>query len=110
MPLLKIAYDAFKDVEERMRHISQGKGERRSNRAAMQADRGPLAALCPLRHDQIAHSGPPFDHMLRYVCIHCGAYADEARIKERGYDFNTVPDYIMHEIMDAMLKERRDRG
>ena len=105
MALLRVGYNAFKDVEKRMKYRFWDKGRERSNRASGMADRGPIGFLCPLRHDTIAWSGPPHDNIRRYVCLHCGAWASDAMIKDMGYDFETVPDYIMHDLMDELLRQ-----
>jgi len=100
-----MGYNAFKDVEKRMKYRFWDKERQRSNRAAAKADRVPIGVLCPLRHDTIAWSGPPHDSVLRYVCVHCGSYASEHMIKHMGYDFETVPDYVLHNLMDEMLRQ-----
>ena len=104
--LIRSAYDAFKDVEKRMRYKFSDKERERSNRASAMADRGPIHAVCPLRHQSIAWSGPPHDTIRRYICLQCSAYASEDMIKDMGYEFLTCPDYIMLDLMDEVLRHR----
>lgn len=105
MPLIKVAYDAFKDVEKRMTYRFWDKQRERSNRAAGMADRGPAAVSCPRRHQTLAFSGPPDDRIKQYVCLHCSAYATEGMINDMGHEFELVPDYIIYDLMDEVLKQ-----
>jgi hypothetical protein len=105
MPLIRVAYDAFKDVEKRMKYRFWDKGRERSNRAAGMADRGPMVALCPLRHSTFAYSGPPDDTIRQYVCLHCSAYATEDMIKDMGFAFGEAPDRVIFDLMDEVLKQ-----
>lgn len=97
-------------LEKRLKYRFWDKGRERSNRAAAMADRGPDVALCPLRHNTIGWSGPPHDAIRRYVCLECKSYASEAMIKEMGHDFETAPDYIIHDLMDEVLRVRFEKG
>ena len=105
MPLIRVAFDAFREVERRMKYRFWDKEREWSNRANGVADRGPVAALCPLRHSTIAWSGPPHDSVRRYVCMHCSAYASEGMIKDMGYDFEGCPDRVIHDLMDEGLRQ-----
>lgn len=104
-PFVKIAYDAFKDVEKRSKYKFWDKERERSNRATGLVTRGSTMRFCPLRHNTIAWSGPPHDSENRYICLHCAAFASEAMVKDMGYDFATVPDYIIHDLMDEVLAQ-----
>ena len=109
-PFIKVSWDAFKEVEKLLHYRYHDKERERSNRAAGLADmaRG-TKRRCPLRHDMIAWSGPPHDPIRTYVCLRCNAAACEPEIKSRGYDFDTVPDWIIEEIFDLDL-ERQANG
>jgi len=92
-----------------MRYKAKDKERERSNRAAG------LASLaygtkrrCPMRHDQIAWSGPPHDEVRAYVCLRCNAAASEPEIKYMGYEFETVPDFIIHSILDMDLQRQAE--
>lgn len=110
MPIhINTPFDAFKEVEKLMRYRFGDKERQRSNRAAalVQAALG-TTRRCPMRHDQIAWSGPPHDRIRAYVCLRCNAAACEPEIKDRGYDFDTVPDWIIHEILDLDLRRQAE--
>lgn len=104
--LIRVAYDAFRDVEKRMKWKFWDKERERSNRASAMADRGSIHPVCPLHHQTIAWSGPPHDTIRRYICLQCSAYASEDMIKDMGYEFLTCPDYVMYDLMDEVLKQR----
>jgi len=93
-------------LEKRSQYRFRGKEQDRSNYAAGKADRGSAAAFCPRQHDTIAYSGPPHDSVKQYVCMHCSAGANEAMIKDMGFEFDTVPDYVMADLMDEVLRVR----
>jgi hypothetical protein len=110
MPLIKVAFDAFQEAEKLLKAKFWDKERERSNRAAG------LAGLaigtkrrCPMRHDRIAWSGPPHDKIRAYVCLRCNAAACEPEIKDRGFDFDTIPDFEIHKILDLDL-ERQAKG
>lgn len=107
MPLIRVPFNAFKEVEKMLHYRFWDKERERSNRASG------LAALaqgtkrrCPLRHDTFAWSGPPHDAVRCYVCLRCNAAASEPEIKDRGYDFETVPIEILDEIWDLDLQRQ----
>ena len=104
------AYQKVQAEGEKMLHYRYWDKEReRSNRAAGLSDmhRG-LKRRCPLRHDQIAWSGPPHDPIRAYVCLRCYAAACEPEIKDMGYDFETVPDWIINQILDLDLQRQAE--
>ena len=70
------------------------------------ARNGAHVPLCPMKHDMIAWSGPPHNNVQMYVCLRCNAYASETMIKDMGYDFGNVPDYVIHDLMDEVLRVR----
>lgn len=110
MPYIKVPFNAFKEVEKRLKYKFWDKERERSNHAAMLADQAKSAVrrvpLCPMRHDRIAWSGPPHDKIRTYVCLRCYGCACEPEIKDMGYDFDTVPDWIIYQIMDEDLKRQ----
>ena len=110
-PLIRIPFDAFKEVEKLLHYRYWDKGRERSNRAAqlVEAARG-SKRRCPLRHDTLAYSGPPYDAIRCYVCLRCNAAASEPEIKDRGYDFDTVPDWIIYNILDLDLERQAAGG
>ena len=110
-PLIRIPFDAFKEVEKLLHYRFWDKERERSNRAAGLAEqaRG-TRRRCPLRHDMIAWSGPPHDPIRCYICLRCNAAASEPEIKDRGYDFETVPDWIIDQIFDLDLQRQSTLG
>ena len=102
--LIQTPFNAFKEVEKLLKARFWDKERERSNRAAGLAE----AALgtrrrCPLRHSRIAWSGPPHDTIRCYICLDCNAAASEPEIRDRKYDFDTVPDWIIDAILDLDL-------
>ena len=99
------------EVEKLLQYRYHDKERERSNRAAGMHDLAlGTARRCPMRHDSIAWSGPPHDAVRCYVCLRCNAAASEPEIKDRGYDFDTVPDWIILEIFDLDLQRQSDLG
>ena len=108
--LIRVGFDAFREVEKRLKYRFWDKGRERSNRAAALAATGPRARRCPLRHDTIAWVGPPHDRVRAYVCLHCNAAASEPEIKDKGFDFETIPDWEIHKIFDLDLQRVFEQG
>lgn len=110
MPLIRVSFDAFKEVEKLLHYRFWDKERERSNRAAALHDQGPsvVARFCPLRHSRIAWSGPPHDAVRAWVCLDCHAAACEPEIKDRGCDFETVPDWIIENILDLDLERQME--
>ena len=110
-PVIRMPFDAFKEVEKLLKYRFWDKERERSNRAAgiAQSNRG-TTRRCPLRHDQIAWSGPPHDKIRAYICIRCGAAASEPEIKDRGFDFDTIPDWEIMKILDLDLERQAKLG
>lgn len=106
-PLIRVSFDAFKEVEKLLKYKWWDKERERSNRAAALAEqaRG-TKRRCPLRHDMIAWSGPPHDPIRAYICLRCNAAASEPEIKDRGFDFETIPDWEMDKILDLDLQRQ----
>ena len=102
--------DMFAEVEKLLKYRFHDKERERSNRATGLADlaRG-TRRICPTRHDTIAWVGPPHDQMRAYVCLQCNAMASEPEIKDRGWDFDEVPDWIIKDILYLDL-ERQAEG
>ena len=103
--------DAFDEVEKGLQYKYGDKERERSNRASGLADlaRG-LSRSCPLRHDKVAWTGPPHDAVQAWVCLDCKAVCCEPEVVDRGYDFATVPDWIVEEILDLDLKRQSTMG
>ena len=104
---LKGYRDQQAEVEKMLRYRYADKERERSNRAAGLADLAHgTRRRCPLRHDQIAWSGPPHDSVRCYICLRCNAMASEPEIKHMGFDFDTVPDMIIMSILDMDLERQ----
>ena len=108
------AYRETTNVVEKMLHYKFWDKEReRSNRAAGLADVAKSSirriARCPMNHDRIAWSGPPHDEIRAYICLQCNAAACEPEIRDRGYHFDTVPDWVIDNIFNLDL-ERQVKG
>ena len=107
--LIRVPFNAFKEVEKLLWYKYHDKERERSNRAARLAASGRNAARCIMKHDQIAWVGPPHDAIRSYVCLRCHAAACEPEIKDRGFDFETIPDWELDTILDLDL-ERQTKG
>ena len=107
--VIKIPFDAFAEVEKLLKYRFWDKERERSNRAAglVEAAKG-TKRRCPLRHQTVAWSGPPHDSIRAYVCLNCNAAASEPEIKHMGYDFDTVPDWIISSILDMDLQRQAE--
>lgn len=110
-PLIRVPVDMFKEVERMLKYRFSDKERERSNRAAglVVAAKG-TPRRCPLRHDMIAWSGPPHDAVRAYVCLRCNAAASEPEIKDRGFEFDTVPDWEIIAILDLDLQRQGEMG
>ena len=98
---------AHNEVEKALKYKYHDKERERSNRAAGLRDLAQgTRRRCPLRHETIAWSGPPHDEVRAYICLLCNAAASEPEIKDMGYEFDTVGDWIIHEIMDKDLQRQ----
>ena len=97
-------------VEKRLKYRFWDSERKWSNRAAGIADGGPQQAVCPLRHDEIAWSGPPHNAFpaVRLPAVWCGR--QRVRYQGHGHDFETVPDWIIHDLMDERLRLRFEKG
>ena len=114
MPLvIKMAFNAFREVEKRAKYRFWDKERERSNRAVSLARNGKAlpsyAIRCLRNHDTIAWVGPPHDPIRAYVCLHCHAAASEPEIEDRGFAFDEIPDWEIHAIFDLDL-ERQAKG
>ena len=104
-------FDAFAEVEKLLKYRFWDKGRERSNRAALLHDQAQGSRRrCPLRHDMKAWSGPPYDKVRCYVCLRCNAAASEPEIRDRGFDFDTIPDWEIDKILDLDLQRQSDMG
>jgi len=109
-PLIIVKEDMFAEAEKMGKYMFEDKERERSNRATSIQDRAyGTKRRCPLRHQRIAWSGPPHDQIRAYICLECGAAASEPEIKDRGYDFETIPDFAIYTIFDMDL-ERQGGG
>ena len=107
--IIKPSFNAFKEVEKLLKARFWDKERQRSNRAAGLHDLAMgTKRRCPLRHDMIAWSGPPHDQVRAYVCLRCNAAASEPEIKHMGYEFETVPDWIIVSILDMDLQRQAE--
>ncbi len=105
--LIRVPVNMFAEVERLLKARFWDKERERSNRAAgLAAVAEGTKRVCPLRHDTIAWSGPPHDKVRAYICLRCNAAASEPEIKHMGYDFDTVPDWIIHSILDMDLQRQ----
>ena len=100
-------FSMFDEVEKRLHYRFFDKGRERSNHAKLLVEQSyGSKRRCPLRHDTLAYSGPPHDAIRCYVCLRCNAAASEPEIKDRGYEFDTVPDWDIHAILDDDLQRQ----
>ena len=107
MALIRVKENIFEEVEKRLKYRFWDKQRERSNRAAALAEAAKgTRRRCPLRHDMFAYSGPPDDPVRCYVCLRCNAAASEPEIKDMGFDFWTVPDWILIKIWDMDLQRQ----
>jgi len=99
--------DMFKEVEKMLKYRFRDKERERSNRAHLLNEnaRG-TRRRCPLRHDMIAWSGPPHDEVRAYICLRCNEAACETEIKDRGFEFETIPDWEINRILDLDLQRQ----
>src|SRR3990167_2496320 len=104
---LKGFRDMQAQVEKMLKYRFGDKERERSNRAAGLAELAQgTKRRCPVRHDQIAWSGPPHDSVRAYICLRCNAAASEPEIKYMGFEFDTVPDWIIESILDIDLQRQ----
>lgn len=102
-------WNPFKDVEKMLHFRYHDKERERSQHASFLAKRTQgTRRRCPLRHSRFAWSGPPHDPIRCYICLDCNAAASEPEIKDRGYDFETVPIEILDEIWDLDLQRQAE--
>ena len=97
------------EIEKMLKYRFADKERERSNRAAglRESALGTRRRCLPYpSHQKIAWVGPPHDRIRAYVCLNCNAAASEPEIKERGYDFDTIPDFAIHAIMDDDLQRQ----
>ena len=104
-----MAGEMQKLIEKRLWYRFWDKGRERSNRARGLAETGLVAIRCVMRHDTLAYSGPPDDPIRAYVCVHCHAAACEPEIRDKGFEFDAIPDWEIHKILDLDL-ERQAAG
>ena len=99
------------EAEKMLAYRYPDKARERSNHAAGMAEAAQgTRRRCPLRHSQIAWSGPPYDPIRCYICLLCNAAASEPEIKSRGFDFETVPDWELDRIFDLDLERQSGLG
>lgn len=109
--LIRVPIDMFREVEKMLHYRFWDKERERSNRAhALTEQARGTARRCPLRHREIAWSGPPHDEVRCYICLNCNACASEPEIKDRGFDFETVPDWELDKIFDLDLQRQSAMG
>ena len=108
-PLIRVSVDMFRLVEKMLKYRYSDKERERSNRATAMAAAGAIARRCIMHHDEIAIVGPPHDAIRAYVCLRCHGAASEPEIKDRGFAFETIPDWEIDTILDLDL-ERQQKG
>ncbi len=102
-PLIRVAQNAFKEVEKRAKYAFSGKEAERDRRTTYMADLArSRPEFCPLGHDRIS-MGKQVRGGRGFVCLSCGAAACEDEIKDMGYDYETVPIEIIDFIFDEDL-------
>ena len=108
---IRVPINMFKEVEKKLKYRFWDKERERSNRAAGWAwgEKHSYRGRCLRNHDTIAWVGPPHDPIRAYVCLHCYGAACEPEIRDRGFDFETIPDWEIHKIMNLDL-ERQVQG
>lgn len=110
-PLIRVPINMFTEVEKILKYRFWDKERERSQRASAMVELAKgTKRLCPLRHDMIAWSGPPHDDVRAYVCLRCNAAACEPEIKDRGFEFDTIPDWEIMAILDLDLRRQRELG
>lgn len=108
MPLIRMAYDAFAEVERRLKYRFWDKERERSNHAVQIAAGGPTRPSCP--HQRIAWSGPPHDLIQAITCLDCGSFATEPEMRDRGFDFENCPDWVFFKIFDERASQKFSQG
>lgn len=109
---ISIPFNAFKEVEKRMHYRYWDKQRERSNHAKLLAEAGPRGRKCLMKHRDWAYSGPPDDDYRTIVCLFCHAAATEPVMKARGFEWETITDWQIDEILDLdlELQARGQRG
>ena len=108
---IKAFRDTQAEVEKMMKYRYRDKEQQRSNRAAGMHESaiGTKRRCLPYpSHQKIAWVGPPYDRIRAYVCLNCNAAASEPEIIDRGYKFETVPDFAIHAIFDLDLERQSE--
>lgn len=105
-PVIKVPENMFRLVEKRLKYRFWDKERERSNHAKQWIDDGVVTRACPKHHDTLCYSGPPNDKVRAYVCYHCHAAACEPEIRDRGFEFETIPDWEIHIILDLDLRRQ----
>ena len=109
-PLIRVPVNIFQEVEKLLKYRFWDKERERSNRAAGLAQLAyGTKRRCPMGHDRLAWTGPPHDAIRAYVCLRCNAAACEPEIKDRGFIFETIPDWELYKILDLDL-DRQANG
>jgi hypothetical protein len=105
-------YDkANQEVEKMLQYRFHGKERERSNHANyLREQTKGTSRGCSLNHSEVAWSGPPHDQIRAWVCRWCGAAACEPEVVDMGYEFDTVPDWIITQILDKDLKRQAEGG
>ena len=102
-------FNMFREVEKLLKYRWWDKERERSNRAVgLNSLAQGTRRRCPLHHERIAWVGPPHDEVRAYVCLDCHAAASEPEIKDWGYDFDTVMDLVIYDILDLDLQRQAE--
>lgn len=105
-PLIRVSFDTFKEIEKRAKYRFGDKERQRSNRAAGFAANGAIAKRCLMNHENTIWVGPPHDKVRAYVCADCHAAASEPEIRDRGFEFESCPDWEYKKIFDLDLQRQ----
>ncbi len=97
--LIRVKEDFAQLIEKGAQYRFGRKDRERSNHAK-QIQAGEWRPSCPTRHNRVAWSGPPHDLIESITCLDCGAWASKPEMADRGYDFDSCPDWIYLAIMD----------
>ena len=109
MTAIRMAWDAFADLEKRLKYRFGHKEEERSNHA-VKIGAGEWRPSCPTQHNRIGWSGPPHDRIQSITCLDCGAFVTEDEMKDRGFKFDDCPDWVFFDIMEKTRERRLMKG
>mgnify|MGYP001614982591 CR=1 FL=1 len=106
-PLIRIPVDMFKEVEKLLLYRFWDGDRRLSNHGQGIAEYGAATWRCLRQHERLQWVGPPHDPIRAYVCLDCHGAACEPEIRDRGFEFDLIPDWEIHKILDLDLERQR---